>query len=319
MQQALHEKLTSTGDGVLRHARVYMKPLDIISGDFFNTYIKSGNIVMLSEGRSGTDNVLSLSEGVLRIKVDKPTYEKMGLEGKAVGGDGRKHVKARFGELILTLNTQLTNEHETLTSRNTVIEANLRLPSMLPGKKAFDRLKWAFKNVLDSSLAWLFYDLRSPIVLNGEVQGALADHGPTIKVLEPTPEPLQQALCPSLQLSKDADDEGGHEEAIELLEWLSLAMMGSPRVQKGDGVDPFLSRYRPAENSVAVDLVRYQWHGFAPAAFVLKVLLAALRASSSTSTTNEDGWFAISGDSFEGNSYTVLKHGSEVMTWNYAD
>jgi ribonuclease P/MRP protein subunit RPP40 len=76
-----------------------MKPLDLISGDFFNSYIKTGNILMLSEGRSGTDNVLSLSEGVLRIEVDKPTFEKMGLEGKAVGGEGRKHVRARFGEL----------------------------------------------------------------------------------------------------------------------------------------------------------------------------------------------------------------------------
>lgn len=53
---------------------------------------------MLSEGRSGTDNVLSLLDGVLRIEVDKPTYEKLGLEGKAVGGEGRKHVKARFGK-----------------------------------------------------------------------------------------------------------------------------------------------------------------------------------------------------------------------------
>lgn len=101
VQQAFHDKVTSTGDGFLRYARVYMKPLEIISGDFFNSYIKAGNIVMLSEGRSGTDNILSLSEGVLRIEVDKPTYEKMGLEGKAVGGDGRKHVKARFGELTL--------------------------------------------------------------------------------------------------------------------------------------------------------------------------------------------------------------------------
>ena len=100
VQQAFHEKVTSTGDGVLRYARVYMKPLEIISGDFLNSYLKAGNIVMLSEGRSGTDNILSLSEGVLRIEVDKPTYEKMGLEGKAVGGDGRKHVKARFGESI---------------------------------------------------------------------------------------------------------------------------------------------------------------------------------------------------------------------------
>lgn len=83
---------------MLRYARVYMKPLDLISGDFFNSYIKAGNIVMLSEGCSGTDNVLSLSEGVLRIEVDKPTYQKMGLEGKAVGSEGRKHVKERFGK-----------------------------------------------------------------------------------------------------------------------------------------------------------------------------------------------------------------------------
>jgi ribonuclease P/MRP protein subunit RPP40 len=101
-QQALQDKLSSSGDGVLQYARVYMKPLDLISGEFFNSYIKVGNIIMLSEGRSGTDNVLSLSDGVLRIEVDKPTYEKMGLEGKAVGGEGRKHVKARFGKSAFT-------------------------------------------------------------------------------------------------------------------------------------------------------------------------------------------------------------------------
>lgn len=41
----------------------------------------------------------------------------------------------------------------------TVIELNLRLPSMLHGKKGFDRIEWAFKNVLNQSLAWLFCDL----------------------------------------------------------------------------------------------------------------------------------------------------------------
>lgn len=86
----------SAGDGVLRYARVYLKPIDLITGDFFNSYIKAGNVVMLSEGRSGTDNVLSLADGFLRIEVDKPTFEKMGLEGKAVTGEGRKHVNARF-------------------------------------------------------------------------------------------------------------------------------------------------------------------------------------------------------------------------------
>lgn len=40
-----------------------------------------------------------------------------------------------------------------------VIQLNLRLPSMLHGKKGFERVAWAFKNVLNQSLAWLFCDL----------------------------------------------------------------------------------------------------------------------------------------------------------------
>ena len=189
---------------------------------------------------------------------------------------------------------------------------------MLPGKKAFERLQWAFKNVLDDSLAWLFYDLRSPLTVDGGMQGALATYAPTIKVLEPTPEPLQQVLCPSFTLSDGANEEDAREEAAELLEWLSLTMSRSPRVQKGDRVDPFLCRYRPDEGAKPVDLVSYQWRGFAPTAFVLKVLLAAMKASSSSSTTGDD-WFALGGASFDGKGYTILKRGSEVMTWNYAD
>lgn len=39
-----------------------------------------------------------------------------------------------------------------------VIEINLRLPSMVHGKKGFERIVWAFKNVLDASVSWLFHD-----------------------------------------------------------------------------------------------------------------------------------------------------------------
>ena len=39
------------------------------------------------------------------------------------------------------------------------MEVNLRLPSMLHGKKGFDRLVWAAKHVLNRSLNWLFLDL----------------------------------------------------------------------------------------------------------------------------------------------------------------
>lgn len=55
---------------------------------------------MLSEGRPNVDHVFSLFDGILRLEVDKPTYERLGLEGKAVPNEGRKHVKARFGNLL---------------------------------------------------------------------------------------------------------------------------------------------------------------------------------------------------------------------------
>jgi ribonuclease P/MRP protein subunit RPP40 len=50
-------------DVVLKYARVFMSLLDIVSGDFFNQYCKAGNVLMLSEGRGGVDNVFSLRDG----------------------------------------------------------------------------------------------------------------------------------------------------------------------------------------------------------------------------------------------------------------
>lgn len=50
-----------------------------------------------------------------------------------------------------------------------VIELNFRLPSMLHGKKGFERIVWAFKNVLNQSLAWLFCDLDAQSHRDGSI------------------------------------------------------------------------------------------------------------------------------------------------------
>lgn len=62
---------------------------------------------MLSAGRPGLDNVFSICEGILRLEVDKATYERMGLNGTAIPSGGRKHVKTRYGELHHSLGTEL--------------------------------------------------------------------------------------------------------------------------------------------------------------------------------------------------------------------
>jgi ribonuclease P/MRP protein subunit RPP40 len=182
---------------------------------------------------------------------------------------------------------------------------------MLPGKKAFDRLQWAFKNVLSASLAWLFYDLRSPNLTlpTGEaVPIALSAHAPTIKTIKPLRNHLQNALVPSFSSNEDSDDE------TELLEWLSLAMAQSPRVLSGDNLDSYLCRYRPDHDTCKpTDLVLYQWNGFAPSHFVQKIVLAAMKA------TVGDRWFALGAGAFSGDGYVILRDGGDVRTWRFSD
>ncbi|KAJ5632608.1 hypothetical protein N7490_008947 [Penicillium lividum] len=79
-----------------QYARVFMYPSNILENDFFNTYIKTGNILMISEGRAGLDTVFTLRDGLLRIEAGKEIYERSGLSGKPIRSGGRKHNKERF-------------------------------------------------------------------------------------------------------------------------------------------------------------------------------------------------------------------------------
>lgn len=263
-----------------------MKPIELITGDFFNQYIKAGNVLMLSSGRSGIDSpIISLSEGLLRIEVDKATFERMGLEGKAIPSEGRKHVKARFA-----------------------IELNLRLPSMLPGKNGFDRIVWAFKNVLDSSLTWLFCDLGKEDIAGGPLDA----QQPTIRKVEPQAVQLGNISVPMFPEEMLEED---YADAEELLEWITLALHGSPRVLTEDDVDSFLSRYSVPTaygEPVAENLVRLRWEGLVPSQFAQKIFLAVLKASG-------DRWAAFSGASFTGDAYTILVNKAHSTTWLYKD
>ncbi|KAF2765042.1 hypothetical protein EJ03DRAFT_280822 [Teratosphaeria nubilosa] len=287
---ARFEQAMSNGSGTPKYASVYLKLGDIIEGDFFNHYIKSGNVLMLSEGRAGIDNVFQLCEGILLLEVDKATYERMGLQGKPISSGGRKHVKARFA-----------------------VELNLRLPSMLHGHKGFERVVWAFKNVLNQSVAWLFYDL------NPTTEGTIESLQPKWHRLDPVVSRLENVLVPAFP--DDVLERDDHESATELLEWISLALADSPRVQQDDQVDPYLSRYRvPGPSGADGDssspdiehLRRFHWHGFLPASFAQRAILAAMKASGK-------GWFALSASSFRVEAYTILKTNDKTMSWEYMD
>ncbi|KAF2223057.1 ribonuclease P 40kDa subunit-domain-containing protein [Elsinoe ampelina] len=266
------EKLRKTIGGQ-RYARVYLKLKDLIEGEFFNQYIKTGNILLLSEGISGVDNLYSLHDGILHLELDKPTYERAGLVGQPIATPGRKHSKARYA-----------------------IDLNLRLPSMVRGRPLFNRIVYAFTHALTETKTWLFYDFNDasldlsarpakrqkvsgplkpsepaqatkdtgsvaapdlpdmttyPNKIDGddkfetpspseEGPQPLEAHHPLLFPIEPDLLCLPHTLVPSFPTTLSPDDQ---PEAAELLECLSLAMLPSPRLQQGDKCDSTLSRY----------------------------------------------------------------------------
>ena len=84
--------------------------------------------------------------------LDKETYERAGLMGKPYGVKGGRGMKPRWSKspnqiLLCSLTFKL------------VVSYDLRSPAMLHGKKGFDRLIYASKNVLSKPATWLFCNI----------------------------------------------------------------------------------------------------------------------------------------------------------------
>lgn len=78
-----------------------------------------------------------------------------GLVGKPDGVKCKRGAKPRWGMLQVMLLI-----HQSITNR-AVVEIDLRQPSMQHGKKGFDRIVYAFENVLKFPVTWLFSNLES--------------------------------------------------------------------------------------------------------------------------------------------------------------
>ncbi|KAF2661442.1 hypothetical protein K491DRAFT_587237 [Lophiostoma macrostomum CBS 122681] len=294
--------------GRSQYARVYMSLSEILSGDFFTSYIRHGNIMMRSEGRSNIDNVLSLYNSTLRLEVSRDVYEKLGLQGRAIEDGGAKHKKNRW-----------------------VVEIDLRQKSMVHGKKGFGRLEWAARNVLSQSLVWLFYNA-NPNSREAMAEGRepIARHAPAVRDIVPSVGLMKDVLVPRLAVG-DLPGLYEQEDSLGLLEWLDLVSLDSPRIRQGDRIDPFLARYDVPDfgkGAEVRDLVRVRWRGFIPPLFVRELFLAVRKEGLRVGKDEQDGeggtikgeekrWFAMSARGIEeGEGYTVMQWaGRETLCW----
>ncbi|KIW52433.1 hypothetical protein, variant [Exophiala xenobiotica] len=227
--------------------------------------------------------------GTLRLELSKEFYERAGLQGTPVRSGGRKHVKSRY-----------------------LVEINLRLPSMLHGKKGFERLVWAAKNVLNQSLNWLFVDLNEAKESDG-AKWPINAHHPTFQPLSPTTQTLSNILFPStlttsLPLSSGSmPSEETQETVHDLFEYLDMLTLASSRVQSTDKPDPYISRYRVPDlpNDATLDdatraggkVKTITWTGLVTTQWMLELLCAIIKQSRTKnldSLPRQAQWLALS-------------------------
>ncbi|BDD58466.1 hypothetical protein MPDQ_003419 [Monascus purpureus] len=294
LPEGTYNKLKNTLHGGVKnpqYARVFMSLSSLLEGEFFNRYIKTGNILMISEGRSGSDNVFMLSNGILKLELGKELFERTGLTGKPIRSGGRKHAKERY-----------------------LVQLNLRLPSMLHGKKGFERIVWAFKNVLNQSVAWLFCDIESE---TGKITDdiPLKMHQPQEIQCDPIATHRPNFLVPPLEkmdINENTPEEDLRENCDTLCEWLAMVSLDSPRLSADDSIDPYLSRYQVpcVEDAAATNLISLKWHGLISPKWIVKLFVLLLKETAKISTSPE--WLALASaalgrDAVEGkDGYTIL-------------
>ncbi|KAI1334299.1 ribonuclease P 40kDa subunit [Xylariaceae sp. FL0016] len=247
--------------------RVIMTLGQVLEGEFLTQYIKIGNIMMLSEGCVDSNDVFSIKDGTLTMYLEKETYERAGLVGEPCGAKSKRKLKPRWK-----------------------VQYDLRGPSMLHGKKGFDRLLYACTNVFNKSVTWLFCNLsKTP---NPD---PLAQHFPTKYISTPEISDDTVASIPLLKppstITNIGDRMDLEEYSTEVYEWISLVRLESPRVHASDAIDPYLSRYAVPgnpEDSSPGKLCKISWQGFMAPTWTRHILASLIQELPSKV------WFSIS-------------------------
>ncbi|GAA83649.1 ribonuclease P protein subunit p40 [Aspergillus luchuensis IFO 4308] len=199
----------------------------------------------------------------------------------------------------------------------TVVEINLRLPSMLHGKKGFERIVWAFKNVLNQSVAWLFFDLTTSSGGVSEDDPSLKGNHPQIINYKPLITEHSNILVPRLpgpEITNESREAAELEDHCnELSEWLAMVSLQSPRVSVYDDVDPYLCRYSvpDSDNAKPTSLFSLKWHGLVPSRWIIELLVAILKETAPKSIAPY-AWFALSASAL-GREAVEARDGYTVM------
>lgn len=171
---------------------------------------------------------------------------------------------------------------------------------MRHGKKLFEKIVWAFKNVLNKAVMWLFYDqdqnsstqqrkhalMQSCLIRKeqsfkahgslGNNAGPILRHHPTSLTCEPIVTQIPSTTIPVLRSASTGAPRADFADwATETIEWHGLVTLKSPQTGLYHEIDPYLSRYSVPHNdaATAADIMLVRWSGLITAKWVRQMLV----------------------------------------------
>jgi ribonuclease P/MRP protein subunit RPP40 len=99
-------------------------------------------------------------------------------------------------------------------------------------------------------------------------------------------------LSPDPSFLASSGKEDFEDFSTGLYEWLSLVRLRSPRIQVGDKIDPYLSRYQVPEGQMGSKLCKISWQGFLAPSWSRQTLIDII------TTLPPKTWFSFSTTTF---------------------
>ncbi|KAG6044035.1 hypothetical protein E4U39_003860 [Claviceps sp. Clav50 group G5] len=247
-------------------------------------FLQKGEATLFSQSHvSATHIQFNVNKGILTMHMDESTFERSGLS------DNIGLVKGRRMRIV-TLD---------LNSARRYCNGETH--------KHLEQYTCAYKSITKKQLSWLLCDETGSTNLALEL-------GNDVNVLEYTAEleMHQGTTCnpPIFDIGPLSFMDTGRLDMQEIglcvYEWLSLLRLESPRVQYGDDVDTFLSRYRVASRDrEQVRVCRISWVGLIGTTWFQNLVRDVMTVNAT------EGWLSFSSNSFYDVSLSGI--GSELV------
>lgn len=171
---------------------------------------------------------------------------------------------------------------------------------MLHGKKGFERIVWAFKNVLNKAVTWLFHDFDEKVDMNNDgklvslhrclkrkerraesyssvIESSghpISQHHPVMRSSSPTITTTREVIVPKITPSHALNTALDFEDwALGTHEWISLVALESPRILSNDQIDPFLCRHTISDDKTISSVIKLKWCGLIPGIWIRSIFI----------------------------------------------